>query len=177
MDRGGHPCRSARRFGLSVYFVCLPLLRHHRDTSWHSTAGAVNERHDKQRRTVSPSPVQPDAHCYVFPAPAHCVFALLLRYLRRLAIRLPKVLRRTPQVLDSPQHRGRHSFRCSCPLAYLWMATLIPIAATPNHALQRTGSAVTAPAADHLRLSAHRQVPRPLRLSLSLGALGDSARL
>ena len=44
--------------------------------------------------------------------------------------------------------------------------------ATPNHALQRTGSAVTAPAADHRRLAAHRQVPRPLRLSLSLGSLG-----
>ncbi len=43
---------------------------------------------------------------------------------------------------------------------------------TANHALQRTGSAVTAPAADHHRLSAHRQVPRPLRLSLSLGSLG-----
>ncbi|MEZ5433324.1 MAG: hypothetical protein R3F31_19615 [Verrucomicrobiales bacterium] len=41
--------------------------------------------------------------------------------------------------------------------------------ATPNHALQRTGSAVTAPAADHHHLSTHRQVPRPLRLSLSLG--------
>jgi hypothetical protein len=40
---------------------------------------------------------------------------------------------------------------------------------SPNHALQRTGSAVTAPAADHRRLSTHRQVPRPLRLSLSLG--------
>jgi hypothetical protein len=45
--------------------------------------------------------------------------------------------------------------------------------ATPNQALQRTGSAVTAPAADHRRLSAHRQVPRPLRLSLSLGSMGD----
>ena len=44
----------------------------------------------------------------------------------------------------------------------------------PNHALQRTGSAVTAPAADHHRLSTHRQVPRPLRLSLSLGSLGHS---
>ena len=41
--------------------------------------------------------------------------------------------------------------------------------ATPIHALQRTGSALTAPAADHRRLSAHRQVPRQLRLSLSLG--------
>ena len=38
--------------------------------------------------------------------------------------------------------------------------------ATPNHALQRTGSAVTAPAALHHRLYTHRQVPRPLRLSL-----------
>jgi hypothetical protein len=37
-----------------------------------------------------------------------------------------------------------------------------------NHALQRTGSAVTAPAVLHRRLSTHRQVPRPLRLSLSL---------
>jgi hypothetical protein len=43
---------------------------------------------------------------------------------------------------------------------------------SPNHALQRTGSAVTAPAPDHHHLSAHRQVPRPLRLSLSLGSLG-----
>jgi hypothetical protein len=47
----------------------------------------------------------------------------------------------------------------------------------PNHALQRTGSAVTAPAALHRRLSTHRQVPRPLRLSLSLGSLGDFALL
>jgi type II secretory pathway pseudopilin PulG len=47
---------------------------------------------------------------------------------------------------------------------------------SPNHALQRTGSAVTAPAADHRRLSAHRQVPRPLRLSLSLGSLGPCTR-
>ena len=47
---------------------------------------------------------------------------------------------------------------------------------TPNHALQRTGSAVTAPAADHHRLSTHRQVPRPLRLSLSLGSLGHKRR-
>ncbi len=39
--------------------------------------------------------------------------------------------------------------------------------ATPNQALQKTGSAVTAPAADHRHLSAHRQVPRLLRLSLN----------
>jgi hypothetical protein len=45
--------------------------------------------------------------------------------------------------------------------------------ATANHALQRTGSAVTAPAALHRHLSTLRQVPRPLRLSLSLGAFGD----
>ena len=45
-----------------------------------------------------------------------------------------------------------------------------------NQALQRTGSAVTAPAADHRRLSTHRQVPRPLRLSLSLGSLDHSTR-
>ena len=51
-------------------------------------------------------------------------------------------------------------------------AMLSTQSATPNQALQRTGSAVTAPAADHRRLSAHRQVPRPLRLSLSLGSLG-----
>ena len=43
---------------------------------------------------------------------------------------------------------------------------------SPNHALQRTGSAVTAPAADHRHLSTHRQVPRPLRLSLSLLSFG-----
>jgi hypothetical protein len=48
---------------------------------------------------------------------------------------------------------------------------------SPNHALQRTGSAVTAPAADHHRLSTHRQVPRPLRLSLSLGLFGDITRI
>ena len=47
----------------------------------------------------------------------------------------------------------------------------------PNQALQRTGSAVTAPAADHHRLSTHRQVPRPLRLSLSLGSFGDFAHV
>jgi len=49
--------------------------------------------------------------------------------------------------------------------------------ATPNQALQRTGSAVTALAADHRRLSTHRQVPRPLRLSLSLRSFGDSSRV
>ena len=42
-----------------------------------------------------------------------------------------------------------------------------------NHALQRTGSAVTAPAADHHHVPTHRQVPRPFRLSLSLGSLGN----
>ena len=47
--------------------------------------------------------------------------------------------------------------------------------ATPNQALQRTRSAVTAPAADRRRLSAHRQVPRRTPPSLSLGSLGDSA--
>ena len=66
----------------------------------------------------------------------------------------------------------------------------------PNQALQRTGSAVTAPAADHHRLcfatltpagqpsagclaslgSTYRQVPRPLRLSLSLGSFGVATR-
>jgi hypothetical protein len=48
---------------------------------------------------------------------------------------------------------------------------------SPNHALQRTGSAVTAPAADHHHLSTHRQVPRPLRLSLSLGSFGVATRI
>jgi len=48
---------------------------------------------------------------------------------------------------------------------------------SPNHALQRTGSAVTAPAADRHHLSTHRQVPRPLRLSLSLGSFGDATRV
>ena len=42
---------------------------------------------------------------------------------------------------------------------------------TPNHALQRTRSAVTAAASD-LRFSATMQPPRPLHLSLSLGSLG-----
>jgi hypothetical protein len=48
--------------------------------------------------------------------------------------------------------------------------------ATPNHA-PLTGSAVTAPAALHHRLSTRRQVPRPLRLPLSLGSFGDSSRI
>ncbi|MBV6500906.1 MAG: hypothetical protein CJBNEKGG_03394 [Prosthecobacter sp.] len=47
---------------------------------------------------------------------------------------------------------------------------------TPNHALQRTGSAVTAPAADHRRLSTHRQVPRPLRLSPDPSRSANSTR-
>jgi hypothetical protein len=54
----------------------------------------------------------------------------------------------------------------SCPGMFSAFATRPE---SPNHALQRTGSAVTAPAADHHHLSAHRQVPRPLRLPLSLG--------
>ena len=49
------------------------------------------------------------------------------------------------------------------------MQRLRPLS-TPTYP-QRTGSAVTAPAADHRHLSTHRQVPRPLRLSLSLGSL------
>ncbi len=55
------------------------------------------------------------------------------------------------------------------------MPRLRPLS-TPTYP-QRTGSAVTAPAADHRRLSAHRQVPRPLRLSLSLGSFGDFERV
>ena len=44
-------------------------------------------------------------------------------------------------------------------------------AESPNHALQRTRSAVTA-AASGLRLAATMQPPRQLRASLSLGSLG-----
>ena len=47
---------------------------------------------------------------------------------------------------------------------------------TPNHALQRTGAAVTAPASC-LRLSPAAQGPRQPRPSLSLGSLGDFAHL
>ena len=36
----------------------------------------------------------------------------------------------------------------------------------PSQALKRTPPGVTTPASDHHRLSANRQVPRPLRLSL-----------
>ncbi len=48
---------------------------------------------------------------------------------------------------------------------------------TPNQALQRTRSAVTACAPDHHRLSTHRHSPCLLRVSLSLGSLGDSSLL
>jgi hypothetical protein len=48
------------------------------------------------------------------------------------------------------------------------------ILSSPNYALQLTGSAVTAPAADPRRLSTLRQVPRPLRLPLSLESLCGS---
>ena len=47
---------------------------------------------------------------------------------------------------------------------------------SPNQALQRTGSACHG-TCFHRRLSAHRQVPRPLRLSLSLGSLGVATRV
>ena len=47
---------------------------------------------------------------------------------------------------------------------------------TPNHALQRTGAAVT-PAASCLRLSPTTQRSRQPRPSLSLGSLGDFAHL
>ena len=49
-------------------------------------------------------------------------------------------------------------------------------AATPNHALQRTATAVTAPASC-LRLSPTAQEPRQPPRSLSLGSLGDFAHL
>ena len=47
---------------------------------------------------------------------------------------------------------------------------------TPNHALQRTGAAVTAPASC-LRLSPAAQGPRQPRRSLSLGSLGVMNRI
>ena len=46
---------------------------------------------------------------------------------------------------------------------------------TPNHALQRTATAVTACAADRLRLSTHRHRPRQPPPSLSLGSLAVTA--
>ena len=49
-------------------------------------------------------------------------------------------------------------------------------AATPNHALQRTGAAVPAPASSR-RLSPPTQGPRQPRPSLSLGSLGVATRL
>ena len=48
--------------------------------------------------------------------------------------------------------------------------------ATPNHALQRTATAVTAPASG-LRLSLAMQGPRQPPRSLSLGSLGDYAHM
>ena len=48
---------------------------------------------------------------------------------------------------------------------------------TPNHALQRTRSAVTAHAPTTFAPAAFPHGPRPLRVSLSLGSLGDYARL
>ena len=47
---------------------------------------------------------------------------------------------------------------------------------TPNHALQRTGAAVT-PAASSLRLSPTAQQSRQPRPSLSLGSLGVATRV
>ena len=48
---------------------------------------------------------------------------------------------------------------------------------TPNHALQPTATAVTACAADHRHLSAHRHRPRQPPPWLSLGSLGVSTRI
>ena len=49
-------------------------------------------------------------------------------------------------------------------------------AASSNQALERTASAVTVPTGLHRHLSTHRQVPRPLRLSLSLRSFGTATR-
>jgi hypothetical protein len=51
----------------------------------------------------------------------------------------------------------------------------VPVAARPRKpSWHLTGFSVTAPKADHRRLPTHRQVPRTLRLSLSLGSFGDA---
>jgi hypothetical protein len=67
---------------------------------------------------------------------------------------------------------------------YVFIGEAACVFRSPHHSnvlfllfMPLTGSAVTAPAADHRRLSANRRVPRPLRLSLSLGSFGVSSRL
>ena len=63
---------------------------------------------------------------------------------------------------------------------YSWLAALEELcrrrSTSPNHALQRTRSAVTLAASSH-RLSPAMQPARQLRESLSLGSLGVSSRL
>ncbi len=80
-------------------------------------------------------------------------------------------------VRDAPSSSARPSRRLSG--CFLLLGSLCGsisrMAATPNHALQRTAPCVTAPAST-AAFPPTMQVPRRTPLSLSLGSLGDSKR-
>ena len=107
----------------------------------------------------------------------------------RVPVCLPRVLPPTPQPQlvsrpqteqHGPQHAaGRSAARTCARRSALTRQRSRKFERTPNHALQRTGMAVTARAAHHLRppppSPAHG--PRQPCPSLSLGSLGDSDAL
>ncbi len=84
----------------------------------------------------------------------------------------PPFVSQPPIHQDGPQHAAGRSAAATCTRRFaLTRQRWRNSERTPNHALQRTGAAVTAPASC-LHLSPATQGPRQPRPSLSLGSLG-----
>ena len=122
------------------------------------------------------------------PSPASDSFALRLRTQSvRGPVRFPRGFPPTPQPqFDSRpmlvQHDPPHAAGRSAAVTFTRRSALTrhgyrQSQRTPNHALQRTATSVTACAADRRHLSTHRHSPRQPPPSLSLGSLGATPRI
>ena len=104
---------------------------------------------------------------------AHLIRTLFL--LRRFRPTFCTVSDYDPRAMFPAQHFG-HFIIQGCPGCFHRTSSIFNFAEWPNHALQRTRLRVM-PRASFLRLSPTTQRSRQPRPSLSLGSLGDSARL
>ena len=89
----------------------------------------------------------------------------------------PQFVSQPPPVQHGPQHAAaRSAASIFTRRSALTRRGFRESERTPNHALQRTATAVTACAADRRHLSTHRHRPRQPPPSLSLGSLGVATR-
>ena len=170
MARGSYSCLAPltvsftstprSRFLVAAPFSCgLPI----RSSSLSSSGGSVSAFSDVSAFSCSTSHIEPPLHRKPLSGSSSCTTSPT-----------------TDCTLSTHPFTSRRSSVCRwrpCDIhSRQFLMRLFPNRTAPNHALQRTATAVTAPASG-LRLSPTAQEPRQPPRSLSLRSLGVSSRL